>query len=190
MTTAPAEVVTISGFGPPPLVVVDVDLDDEALAVELEQPDGMEAARWAALDDFLNLFPGALPDDQRAYWTERLADPDDPFTGRAARTVAYQIARAVYAVPWWTAHRLCSRAAAHWWAYEAWTVTKGFDPRTAPAARIVASCWAWAAAGADKDEDLEALRREVFEGPTDLGHEDRLARGNAMLSRLQSGRSG
>jgi hypothetical protein len=184
------EAVTIRGFGPPGLVVVDVDLDDEALAVELSQPDGMDAAAWAAKDDWPALFPGALPADQRAYWLDRLADPDDPFTGGAARVIAYQVGTEVYGMPWWAAHRLCARAAVHWWAYEAWTVTKGFEPRTATAARIAASCWAWAAAAVGSEEDLEALRLDIFEAPEGLGHDQKLARGRAQLARLQAGRTG
>lgn len=184
--------VTIHGFGPPTLVRVDVDLDGEPLSLELAQPDGMTAAGWSALDAFLQLFPGALPADQRAYWHERLADPADPLNMKAARAIAYRVADLVYGMPWWAAHRLTSRAAGAWWQYEAWTVDRGFDPRGASAARIAASCWAWAAAGCQTEAEGEALHREVFASPLDpvVGHDDKLARNQAMLARLQAGRSG
>ncbi|MFI7278504.1 hypothetical protein [Streptomyces sp. NPDC049879] len=185
-----AETVTFTTFGPPDVVHVDVDLDDEELAVELPQPPGMRAATWAALDNWLALFPNALPEDQAAYWRERMANPLDPLNAGAVRAISYQVAHRVYGMPWWAAHRLTARAAANWWQYEAWAVARGFDPRTASAARIAASCWAWAAAGCEKTEDLEDLHRDVFTGPAELGHDAKLARGQAMLARLQHGRSG
>lgn len=194
--TAAEATVRISTFGPDPdAVALDFDLDDTPYRVIVEQPDGMTAATWAARDDFLALFPGALDADQRGYWTDRMRDPSDPLTVGALRAVTYSLAPLLYAVDWWAAHRLCARAAANWWQYEAWTVGKGFDPRTAPAARIVASCWAWAASGCEKDEDVEALHREIFARPAGLPptgdeHLAKLARGRAMLARHLPGQAG
>lgn len=185
--------VRIYGFGPPAdVVAVDVDLDGEPLRVELDQPDGMTAAGWAALDDYPAMFPGALDPAQRGYWARRMADPADPLTMGAVRAIAYRLAQPLYGMDWWAAHRLCSRAAANWWQYEAWAVTRGFDPRTAPAARIAASCWAWAVSGCTEDGEAEALHREIFEDVPDeeLGHAARLARGQATLARLQAWQSG
>lgn len=184
LAAAQTTTVRITGFGPPDAIAVDVDLDDAPYTIVLDQPHGWTAARWAALDAFLDLFPGALPEDQRAFWDDRLADPDDPMTNGAARMIAYALAKRVYGMEWWAAHRLCARAAANWWQYEAWSVTRGFDPRTAPAARIAASCWAWAAAQCDKEEDLDQLHRDVFTAPPGLGHEERMARARGMLAQL------
>ncbi|BDT39531.1 hypothetical protein [Streptomyces yaizuensis] len=174
------------GFGPPVVVDLDVDLDGEPLRISLPQPDGMAACEWAVWDDFLALFPGALPPDQYAYWRERMRDPSDPLTVGALQVIAYRVAERVYGVPWWAAHRLTLRAAASWWQFEAWSVTVGFDPRVpgTGAARIVGACWAFVSAGLAAEE-VQLLHRELWEPPAGpIGHEARLARGQEMLNRL------
>ncbi|MEU6932885.1 hypothetical protein AB0A05_27425 [Streptomyces sp. NPDC046374] len=180
------------GFGPPDVIGLDVDLDGEPLRIELPQPRGIDACTWAVRDDFLGLFPGALPDEQKQYWQERMRDPADPLTIRAIQAIGYRLGRLVFGVPWWAAHRLTTRCAANWWQYEAWTVTVGFDPRApgVPATRIIGACWAFLSAGLDAEEGQE-LHDELWEAPAGpLGHEARLARGRAMVARMMANRQG
>ena len=156
------------GFGPPAgEVSVTVVVDGEPVAAVLPVPDGMTACRWAAEDDWLSLFPGHLPSDQAAYWTARLADRSDPLEVGALRLVAYGLAEQVYGSSWWVAHRLCATAATNWFVYESWAVSTGFDPRHAPAPRIVASLWAWRLAMIDPADKTAAssLEKEVFTPP-------------------------
>ncbi|MEU0770636.1 hypothetical protein [Streptomyces albogriseolus] len=179
-------------FGPAALITLDVDLDGEQLRIELPRPPGLLACDWAAHDDWLSLFPEALPGEQRAYWHERMADPGDPLTARALQVIAYDLAEPVYGMPWWAAHRLCIKAAQSWWQFEAWCAANGMDPHAdgVPATRLVGACWAWLAGGLE-EQKAAAFHRETFEPPAgDLGHEARLARGQAMLARLRSAKAG
>lgn len=126
-------------------IVVDADLDGDPIRVIMDQPDGPTACLWALVDDWSPLMPGALPAGQRRYWEDRLADPDDQLDRRALRPLAFALARRVYGVAWWTAHRILQEAAEARLAYETWCVAHGFDGRGQPAHRIVASAAAWAA---------------------------------------------
>ncbi|MFC1418738.1 hypothetical protein [Streptacidiphilus cavernicola] len=182
------------GFGPPAVAVVDFVLDGAALSASMPEPDGMAACAWAAADDWLSLFPGALPADQAAYWSERLEDPDDGLELAAVRALAWQFAEQVYAVPWWAAYRLCSAAAANWLSFESWAVSAGFDPRGCAAARIVAGCWSWRLACLDPEQKDAAkeLEAEVFAAPegfavSEAGHEAKLARNRATFAQLGGG---
>ncbi|MET7814224.1 hypothetical protein ABZT26_25675 [Streptomyces sp. NPDC005395] len=183
---------TDARFGVLPVIEHDVDLDGEALTIRLPQPPGLQACDWVAHDQWLALFPDALPEEQRAYWHERMADPADPLTAGVLRVIAYKLAEQVYGMPWWAAHRLTVRAAASWWQFEAWCAGHGFNPHVpgTPAVRLVGACWAWLAGGLEEDK-LSAFHREVFEPPKgDLGQEARLERGRAMLARFTRGQTG
>ncbi|MFJ9719885.1 hypothetical protein ACIRPQ_28835 [Streptomyces sp. NPDC101213] len=179
-------------FGLVPVIEHDIDLDGEALTVRLPQPPGLEACDWAAHDQWLSLFPDALPPEQRAYWHERMADPADPLNAGTLQVIAYDLAEYVYGMPWWAAHRLTVKAAAGWWQFEAWSAANNFDPHApgTPASRLVGACWAWLAAGLEEDK-LTAFHRETFEPPPGrLGQQARLDRGKAMLARLMEGKAG
>lgn len=146
-------------------IVVDADLDGDPIRITMDHPDGSTACLWALLDDWKPLLPGALPDDQRAYWEDRLADPDDPLDWAALRPLAFAAARRVYGVAWWSAHRILQEAAEAPLLYEMWCVRHAFDPADQPAHRIVASAAACVASAWSDEAQATSWSQRVSMAP-------------------------
>lgn len=146
-------------------ITADVDLDGERLRVVLPRPDGPNACLWALTDDWMCLFPGSLPEDQRGYWTDRLEDPDDNLDRAALLPIAHELSQQVYGVPWWAAHRICEEAAQKHLMWEAWCIKHGFDASGEPAHRIIASIVGWVAEGWEDDSQAKAWSQKMFMRP-------------------------
>lgn len=152
-------------FGAASPITADVTLDGEPLRVTMLRPDGPSACMWALIDNWAALFPGALPEEQGAYWNGRLADPEDPLDRHMLRPVAFRLARQVYGVPWWAAHRITEEAHQGYLMWQAWCVTHGFDPAAQPADRIIASIVAWTASRWEDAAQAQAWQQRIFMRP-------------------------
>lgn len=152
-------------FGRPLALQATVRLDGETYLVHMDPPPGPDACLWALHDTWLALFPGALPDEQAAFWDERLTNPEDSLSYASLRPVAFELARQLYGVPWWAAHRITEEAAAAYLAYESWTVQRGFDPAGQPARRIIASIIAWASESWADEADVKSWQQRTFMPP-------------------------
>ncbi|MFF4661942.1 hypothetical protein [Streptomyces sp. NPDC001282] len=142
-----------------------VRLDGTDYLVYLPEPDGSEACVWALQDEWLRLFPRALPEDQQAFWDDLLTNPETAVSYATLRPIAFRLAQQLYGVPWWTAHRLTESAAQSLLAYEAWTVRKGFDPAGKPARRIIASVVAWQAEQWADEAEAKSWHQRMFMPP-------------------------
>jgi len=152
-------------FGTVAPVAVPVDMDGQAYLVTMEQPPGPLACTWAAADDWRPLFPGHLPDDQRAWWQERLEDPDDVLDYMALRPVAFAVAEQVYGMPWWAAHRILLEVAEEHLAWTVWCVRRGFDPEREDARRILASAVAYRVERMDGPAEVKGWSTRMFMPP-------------------------
>lgn len=152
-------------FGRPLALQATVRIDGDTYLVHMDQPPGGDACLWALQDTWLSLFPGALPEEQRAFWHERLTDPETSVGYAALRPVAFDLARQLYGVPWWAAHRITEEAAASHMAYEAWCVRRGFDATGQHARRIIASAVAWLSEGFTDEADAKAWHQRTFMPP-------------------------
>ena len=110
-----------------------------AYRVTLLRPDGPTACLWALADNWHALMPGALPDEQRAYWESRLEDPEDSLDRHMLRPIAFRLARQVYGVPWWAAHRITEEASESHLMWQSWCIRHAFDPAHETPDRIIAS---------------------------------------------------
>lgn len=152
-------------FGARLEISADVDLDGEAYRVVVPRPKGVDACLWALGDEWWHLFPGSLPDDERAYWQDRLKDPTDPLTRAMLVPIAHKLAVQVYGVPWWTAHRMLEQAAESHLAWSSWCVSHGFRPEDEPADRIIASILGWVSANWDDESAAKSWSQKVFMRP-------------------------
>jgi hypothetical protein len=152
-------------FGAAGDLEADVNLDGEAYRVTMPRPNGPDACVWALADDWSPLFPGNLPDEQRAYWTDRLEDPDDPLERAHLRPVAFRLAKQVYGVSWWAAHRITEEAAEGHLMWQAWCVRHGFSPAGEGADRIIASIVGWITAGFEDPAQLKSWQTRTFMRP-------------------------
>lgn len=152
-------------FGAAAEITADVNLDGEAYRVTMLRPNGPTACMWALVDDWSHLLPGALPDEQRAYWTGRLADPDDGLDRHMLRPVAFRLARQVYGVPWWAAHRITAEASEGHLMWQAWCVKHAFNPASESADRIIASMVAQQLAGLEDEAQARGWQQRTFMRP-------------------------
>lgn len=143
----------------------DFTLDGQKVRVTMPRPPGPAACMWALLDDWSPLLPGALPGEQAAYWAARLADPEDGLTRAQLRPVAFRLARQVYGVPWWSAHRILKEAADSYLSYQVWCVKKSFQPGEEPADRIVASCVAYLSGQWTEQAQAQSWSDRIFKNP-------------------------
>jgi hypothetical protein len=158
-------------FGTTSQVSTDVDVDGEAFTVTMDHPNGAEACMWAAADDWSRLFPGSLPDEQRAYWEDRLADPEDRLDRHMLQPVAFRLARQVYGVPWWAAHRITEEAVSAYLMWQAWCVKHGFDPAGESADRIIASIVGFVSSHWDDQAQAQSWQNRIFMRPTGVKDE-------------------
>jgi len=152
-------------FGAQATIEADVNLDGEAYRVTLPRPEGPSACLWALADNWHELMPGALPADQRAYWNDRLANPEDPLDRHMLRPVAFRLARQVYGVPWWAAHRITEDAAEGHLMWQAWCVKHGFNPAGETADRIIASMVGWVTSGLEDEAQAKSWHQRTFMRP-------------------------
>lgn len=152
-------------FGAPMTIEADVNLDGEAYRVTMARPDGPAACMWALADDWSPLMPGALPDEQRAYWTSRLEDPEDALDRHMLRPLAFRLARQVYGVDWWAAHRITEQAHEGHLMWQAWCVSHAFDPARESADRIIASIVGWVASGFEEEAQAKSWQTRTFMRP-------------------------
>lgn len=152
-------------FGAQATIDADVNLDGEAYRVTMPRPNGPDACMWALVDDWSPLMPGALPDEQRAYWDGRLEDPDDPLDREHLRPVAFRLARQVYGVDWWAAHRITEQARDGHLMWQAWCVKHAFDPAGESADRIIASIIGWIASGFEDEAQAKGWQQRTFMRP-------------------------
>lgn len=127
--------------------------------------DGLVAAEWAAVGDWLALVPGALDEDSQDRLYELLGDPRSRVGLRACWKVLHGLAPAVYGVDWWVARRLAATAAEQWLTFSAWSVGVGFDPAHAPAHRVCAGVLAWMRSTAQDEKDMRRIEQQVFAPP-------------------------
>jgi len=158
-------------FGATAEITADVNLDGEAYRVTLPRPNGPEACVWALADDWSPLFPGALPDEQRAYWNARLEDPEDPLDRHMLRPLAFRLARQVYGVPWWAAHRITEEAGDQHLMWQAWCVRHGFAPAGESADRIIASIVGWIMSGFEDPAQVKSWQTRTFMRPAGVRDE-------------------
>lgn len=152
-------------FGAAVDITADVDLDGEAFRVTMPRPNGPEACVWALADDWAPLFPGNLPDDQRAYWAARLEDDADPLTRAMLRPIAFRLATQVYGVPWWAAHRITEEVREGHLMWQAWCIRHGFNPAGESADRIIASIVGWVTAGFEDEAQIRSWHTRTFMRP-------------------------
>lgn len=152
-------------FGLTTILQATARLDGSDYLVHMKEPPGPQACLWALQDEWLPLFPGALPTDQRAFWSELLADPDTPVSYTTLRPLAFELAQQLYGVPWWAAHRITEQAAHARIAYEGWTIRQGFDPAGQPARRIIASIVAWQSEQWSDEADATGWQQRTFMPP-------------------------
>lgn len=158
-------------FGAAAPIEADVNLDGEAYRVTMPRPDGPLACVWALADDWSPLMPGALPDEQRAYWTGRLEDPEDPLDREHLRPLAFRLARQVYGVPWWAAHRITEEAQGASLMFAAWCVKHGFNPAHEPADRIIAAIVGWVASNFEDEAQAKSWQTRTFMRPAGVRDE-------------------
>lgn len=152
-------------FGRPIALQATVRLDGDTYLVHMDPPPGPDACLWALQDNWRALFPGALPDEQRAFWDERLTDPASAIGYASLRPVAFDLARQLYGVPWWAAHRITEEAASAYLGYEGWCLIHGFDPAGQPARRIIASIVTWISSGWTDESDAKSWQQRCFMPP-------------------------
>lgn len=158
-------------FGAVSEIAADVDLDGEAYRVTMSRPDGPEACVWALVDDWSPLFPGALPEEQRAYWLGRLEDEADPLDRHMLRPVAFRLAQQVYGVPWWAAHRITEEARDGHLMWQAWCIRHGFDPAGEPPDRIIASIVGWITSTFEDEAQVRSWQTRTFMRPAGVRSE-------------------
>lgn len=152
-------------FGLPGRLHTTVRLDGDDYLVYMDPPQGPTACLWALQDEWLALFPGALPEDQRAFWDELLTKPESEVSYGTLRPVAFDLARQLYGVPWWAAHRITEEAAGSYIAYEGWCVRRAFYPEQHTARRIISSIVAWLAEGWSDETDAKSWQQRTFMPP-------------------------
>lgn len=152
-------------FGLQATLQATIRLDGSDYLVYMDEPPGPEACLWALQDEWLPLFPGSLPAEQHAFWGDLLADPESPVSYAALRPLAFDLARQLYGVPWWAAHRITEQAAHAHIAYEGWTVRRGFAPAGQSARRIIASIVAWQAEQWVDEAEAKSWQQRMFMPP-------------------------
>lgn len=152
-------------FGAHVPIAVDAVVDGEHLQVSMECPDGPEACLWALSDQWTFLFPGALPEVQRRWWTSRMRDPSDALSLVHLRPIAFNLALQVYGVPWWSAHRILTETAQQRMGFEVWCVGHAFDPAGEPPHRIVAAAVAYLSSQLQTDEERQAWQARITMRP-------------------------
>ncbi|MER6610235.1 hypothetical protein ABT282_31075 [Streptomyces sp. NPDC000927] len=144
----------------------DIDLDGSAYRITMPRPPGSEACLWALIDDWRLLVPGGLPEEQRSWWEDFLSDPESQHDWMVLRPAAFSIAKQVYGVPWWAAHRILKEAAEAYLSYQMWCVAKGFRPTDEPADRIVASAVAWISSQWTEESQAKTWQQATFMPPS------------------------
>jgi hypothetical protein len=152
-------------FGTSPDIVKDFTLDGKPVRVTMPRPHGPSACLWAVVDDWSLLMPGNLPEEQRAYWQDRLENPDDTLDRSMLRPVAFALAQQVYGVPWWAAHRILEETTSAYLAYQVWCTRRGFHPAEETADRIVASAVAWVSERWSEDSEAKSWQQRVYMPP-------------------------
>lgn len=152
-------------FGAKGEIAADVNVDGDAFRVTLTRPNGPDACLWALADDWSHLFPGALPDEQRAYWNGRLEDDADPLDRHMLRPVAFRLARQVYGVDWWAAHRITEEASNAHLMWQAWCIKHAFRPADETPDRIIASMIGWVSSGWEEPAHAKSWQQRTFMKP-------------------------
>lgn len=152
-------------FGLATPLISSVRLDGEQYSIHMDPPPGPQACIWALQDTWIELFPRSLPEDQQAFWEERLADHESNLSYASLRPIAFDLASQLYGVPWWAAHRLTEEAAASHIAYEGWCVRRAFHPEQHTARRIISSIVAWTSEGWTDESEAKSWHQRTFMPP-------------------------
>jgi hypothetical protein len=172
------------GWWPLPGWPVVVELDGRPM--RLLRPDTGQTLAALARANTGAFVPGLLRGDDVRWLDVLLSDPDDPLDLWEVMALGRSVGAHVARMPWWAAVQLAATAREVWPTLLGRAALGGSDLVALGVDGVLSACWALLREGAQTEDELSGLHRQVFDArPADIEFAELVSPGSVDVLEAQ-----